>query len=708
MKMASTKNIRKNCQNMEVRNIGKILFYFCFFAFVGIAVIFEANADNIQDGKKIIKKAQKRNIDSFNILTNIPDGYITNKKEIEIEIRLNRNCREIKINGEKAGEGKKARKIISLKQGKNSIKIEAIDLSGQVVEKTICITANYDEDNDGLEDIEELRYGTDLRTKDTDKDGISDGEEVKKYQTNPLKWDTDGDGLTDGEEIKKYKTNPLEKDTDNDGLEDEQEIWYKGTDPLRKDTDKDGLTDGDEVKKYKTFPDKKDTDDDGLNDYEEIYKYKTDPAKKDSDDDGINDKKEIDKGTDPLKPDNETEKLENFVYIEKLKTQVKEQKCTIEFTTNIPSKAEILYGLSMDYSRIQRDDKYSREHIFELNNLRPGRIYHYFVLLYAKGKTFKGRRDRIFKTKDLNTPPTIKVDYPSDGMTSIYKELFVEGRTRIGSIVRVNGKRAEICNNKFFKSGIELVEGWNTIKIEAEDKFGKTEKELKIFYDSKPYIRITSDNIPEGVITKLPDRFRGKWEGKDAEITINGRECKVYRNGIWIGPKNIYLQDAEKLGISKDDENYLIIDPTKRVDIELKITGKNEGIIKKRFYIRRFMKKLEFNENLKKQASNRGDKNLFLDAVFNKKDINAKIYVTIPTNLIFSNSTRKLMVLFKQVESFFRDSGNIREKIKEYEFNGKKLIKRNEKGDYYFIVEIEEGEEQVIICATKIPDISEE
>ena len=150
MKTASTKNIRKNCQNMEVRNIGKILFYFCFFAFVGIAVIFEANADNIQDGKKIIKKAQKRNIDSFNILTNIPDEYITNKKEIEIEIRLNRNCREIKINGEKAGEGKKARKIISLKQGKNSIKIEAIDLSGQVVEKTICITANYDEDNDAV------------------------------------------------------------------------------------------------------------------------------------------------------------------------------------------------------------------------------------------------------------------------------------------------------------------------------------------------------------------------------------------------------------------------------------------------------------------------------------------------------------------------------------------------------------------------------
>jgi len=161
-----------------------------------------------------------------------------------------------------------------------------------------------DDDNDGLTNAEERRYGTDPRNPDTDGDGLKDGEEVKRYRTNPLRTDTDGDGLSDGEEVFKYKTNPLKVDTDGDGLTDGDEVLKYHTDPLKVDTDGDGLSDGDEVLKYHTDPLKVDTDGDGLSDYDEVVTYKTDPLNPDTDKDGLSDGDEVHRyHTNPLKAD---------------------------------------------------------------------------------------------------------------------------------------------------------------------------------------------------------------------------------------------------------------------------------------------------------------------------------------------------------------------------------------------------------------------
>lgn len=59
-----------------------------------------------------------------------------------------------------------------------------------------------DPDQDELNNNQEGQLGTDPTKKDTDGDGLSDGEEVKKYRTDPLRADSDGDGYTDAEEIK--------------------------------------------------------------------------------------------------------------------------------------------------------------------------------------------------------------------------------------------------------------------------------------------------------------------------------------------------------------------------------------------------------------------------------------------------------------------------------------------------------------------------
>jgi hypothetical protein len=66
--------------------------------------------------------------------------------------------------------------------------------------------------------------------RDSDGDGLSDFDELTKYNTDPFKADTDNDGLTDGLEIE-LGTNPFERDTDNGGVDDGIEVLIDGTDP---------------------------------------------------------------------------------------------------------------------------------------------------------------------------------------------------------------------------------------------------------------------------------------------------------------------------------------------------------------------------------------------------------------------------------------------------------------------------------------------
>jgi len=158
-----------------------------------------------------------------------------------------------------------------------------------------------DPDRDRLFTEVEGRIGTDFERWDTDRDGLSDGDEVRRYRTDPLREDTDGDGLRDGQERYVYKTNLLVADTDKDGLSDGDEVQVHRTKPLVADTDGDGLIDGDEVKLHRTNPLRADTDYDGLSDAEEVNRYKTNPRVWDSDGDGIGDGAEVAQGTNPLK-----------------------------------------------------------------------------------------------------------------------------------------------------------------------------------------------------------------------------------------------------------------------------------------------------------------------------------------------------------------------------------------------------------------------
>jgi len=161
-----------------------------------------------------------------------------------------------------------------------------------------------DDDDDGLLNGQERRFGTSPTNPDTDGDLLTDGDEVKRYRSNPLKTDTDGDGLLDGDEVLKYRTDPARFDSDSDGLADGEEVTRLLTDPAKGDTDGDGLTDGDEVLKIKSDPLRVDTDGDGLSDWDEVRVYQTDPTLGDTDADALTDGEEVKKTkTDPRKPD---------------------------------------------------------------------------------------------------------------------------------------------------------------------------------------------------------------------------------------------------------------------------------------------------------------------------------------------------------------------------------------------------------------------
>ena len=74
--------------------------------------------------------------------------------------------------------------------------------SGEVEESAPDLSANLDEDGDGLTNEQEAVLGTDPFNPDSDNDGLFDREEVVVYKTDPLNEDSDGDGYLDGSEVK--------------------------------------------------------------------------------------------------------------------------------------------------------------------------------------------------------------------------------------------------------------------------------------------------------------------------------------------------------------------------------------------------------------------------------------------------------------------------------------------------------------------------
>lgn len=141
------------------------------------------------------------------------------------------------------------------------------------------LSDNVDTDGDGLSDAFEYAAGLDYLNPDTDGDGLTDYEELYDTWTDPLKKDSDGNGIHDGDEDLDRDglsnreeldlgTEPFNGDTDRDNLTDYEELYTYQTNPLKEDTDGDGLLDYDDIL-LGFSPLLQDTDDNGISDPDE-------------------------------------------------------------------------------------------------------------------------------------------------------------------------------------------------------------------------------------------------------------------------------------------------------------------------------------------------------------------------------------------------------------------------------------------------------
>jgi hypothetical protein len=94
-----------------------------------------------------------------------------------------------------------------------------VEIPSPLLNENNAADAQADPDADDVINLIEYQKGLDMNDSDTDNDGLSDGEEVNTYFTNPKVTDTDGDTLSDSEEFD-FNGNPLLSDTDGDFFPD--------------------------------------------------------------------------------------------------------------------------------------------------------------------------------------------------------------------------------------------------------------------------------------------------------------------------------------------------------------------------------------------------------------------------------------------------------------------------------------------------------
>ena len=153
-----------------------------------------------------------------------------------------------------------------------------------------------DHDGDGVEDLNECEYETDLNSDDSDDDGVIDGDE---FSTDGTPYDTDRDNTIDA----------LDEDDDGDGVNTKDETYNGNNVPMLEDSDNDDVfdyldidDDNDGVLTSKEYRDTSETQDpyvtedvdgDGLKNW----------IDSDSDDDGILDGDEKNDANDDETPD---------------------------------------------------------------------------------------------------------------------------------------------------------------------------------------------------------------------------------------------------------------------------------------------------------------------------------------------------------------------------------------------------------------------
>lgn len=84
----------------------------------------------------------------------------------------------------------------------------------------------------------------------------------------------------------------------------------------------------------------------------------------------------------------------------------------------------------------------------------------------------------ILQVKNILQPPTLTITNPADGYVTSEKLLTLEGSADSGATVKLNGQEVTLDKTNHFSVKLDLVNGLNTLEIEARKKHGKTTKKI--------------------------------------------------------------------------------------------------------------------------------------------------------------------------------------------------------------------------------------
>lgn len=115
-----------------------------------------------------------------------------------------------------------------------------------------------------------------------------------------------------------------------------------------------------------------------------------------------------------------------------------------------------------------------------VSKLRECSFRHYltiafFLLLVGYG---------IYQTKNLIMGPEIVIAAPQNGAALALNPVEINGQAERIAFLSLNGERIFTDENGRFSQKLLLTEGYNIIRLEARDKFGRTvQKVLNLVYE---------------------------------------------------------------------------------------------------------------------------------------------------------------------------------------------------------------------------------
>jgi hypothetical protein len=395
-----------------------------------------------------------------------------------------------------------------------------------------------DGDEDGIRDCWEIRYGLDNSADDSaedpDGDGFNNLEEFDD-RTNPNdkksvpeSKDSDYDGLPDVSE-EKYGTDLEKADTDDDGIPDDWEV-YHGLNPLVKNSDA-------EFKEYEAWknwdgcPDSdEDSDEDGMRNCWEVH-YGLDTsvndAFQDPDEDGFTNLDELNAGTDPSDKNSNPQSKDSDrddlpdIFEEKFGTEPENPDTDGD---GMSDGWEVYYAWKIEYglNPFLYDSPYDPDGD-GFTNLEE----------YSVWKEYKGCSDPgdIESVPDLTFKPgvfmvgedcIVKIDWLYDG-GEFQGELGIFSLSGMEPEQFAKEEEKPLTKYEFISEAIRRVMSHNSVGA-------PTEENCIVFTDEVKGCIVLSDH-KEGA------RFRG----------ILGNEIAEWNNGPYMGTKRIRMAPGERL-----------------------------------------------------------------------------------------------------------------------------------------------------------------